>query len=81
MFKGASNSDGGITIDLALINSIEVSEDRGTTRVGTGARWGKVFDVVEPQGLTVVGGRDAHVGVGGFLLGGELFHFLDEESC
>lgn len=70
MFKGASNSNGGITIDLAKINGIEVSQDRGTTKVGTGARWGKVYEVIEPQGLTVVGGRDANVGVGGFLLGG-----------
>jgi FAD/FMN-containing dehydrogenase len=53
------------------IREVEVSEDRGTTRVGTGLRWGEVYEALEPQGLTVVGGRDSGVGVGGFLLGGE----------
>lgn len=69
--KGASNADGGITIDLVGIDGIELSEDRGTTRVGTGARWGKVYEVMEPQNLTVIGGRTSGVGVGGYLLGGK----------
>lgn len=43
-----------------------------TTRTGTGQRWGNIYDLLEPLGLTVVGGRDSRVGVGGFLLGGEL---------
>jgi FAD/FMN-containing dehydrogenase len=72
-FKGASNSDGGITIDLSAIRELEISDDKATTRVGTGLRWGEVYDVLEPQGLTVIGGRDTGVGVGGFLLGGESF--------
>ena len=41
------------------------------TRVGTGQRWGNVYDILEPLGLTDVGGRDSGVGVGGFVLGAE----------
>ena len=66
-----SNADGGITIDLKHLNGIEVSEDKKTTRVGTGKRWGEVYEFLEPMGLSVVGGRVRDVGVGGFLLGGK----------
>lgn len=68
---GASNAHQGITIDLRYMNSIEVSEDKLTTSVGTGARWGDVYKKLEPMGLIVVGGRDSSVGVGGFILGGK----------
>lgn len=70
MFAGASNADGGITIDLKHLNSLELSEDLSTARVGTANRWGEVYEVLEPLGLVVVGGRVSHVGVGGFTLGG-----------
>jgi FAD/FMN-containing dehydrogenase len=79
-FKGASNADGGITIDLVGIRDLEISEDKGTTRVGTGLRWGEVYEKMEPNGLTVVGGRDQYVGVGGFLLGGQRMIVLHGEA-
>jgi FAD/FMN-containing dehydrogenase len=71
MFPGASNADGGITIDLKHLNGMELSEDLATARIGPGNRWGAVYEVLEPLGLTVVGGRVGHVGVGGFMLGGK----------
>ena len=70
-FAGSSSVEGGIMIDMKYFNQIEVI-DSGTVRVGTAQRWGNVYKAVESQGLIVVGGRDSHVGVGGFLLGGEL---------
>jgi FAD/FMN-containing dehydrogenase len=78
MFPGASNADGGITLDLRDINGIELFfavEDNDmtrdtTVRLGTGLRWGQVYEFLEQFGVTVVGGRDSGVGVGGFLLGG-----------
>lgn len=69
-FAGGSNAHQGITIDLHYMNSVEVSEDKLTTSVGPGARWGEVYKILEPMGLIVVGGRDSNVGVGGFILGG-----------
>ena len=38
--------------------------------VGPGARWGEVYKYTGQTQQVVVGGRLAHVGVGGFLLGG-----------
>ena len=73
MFAGASNAPGGITIDLRDLNLVELSEDKQTTRVGPGNRWGEVYEKLEPLNLTVVGGRNDQVGVGGFTLGGECF--------
>jgi FAD/FMN-containing dehydrogenase len=71
MFAGASNAIGGITIDLKYLNWIELSEDQKAISIGPGNRWGDVYEKLEPQGLTVVGGRVSNVGVGGFMLGGE----------
>ena len=71
MFEGASNADGGITIDLVNLNVLELSEDGATARVGPGNRWGKVFEFVEKRGRAILGGRVSSVGVGGFLLGGK----------
>lgn len=71
MFRGASNAPGGITIDLRDLNLVEISDDRQTTGVGPGNRWDDVYGKLEPLNLTVVGGRNDQVGVGGFTLGGE----------
>jgi len=71
MFAGASNADGGITIDLVNLNVLELSEDLMTASVGPGQRWGKVYEFLEEKGRVVIGGRVSSVGVGGFLLGGK----------
>lgn len=59
-----------MTIDLKLLNKIEVLEGGDVTRVGTGNRWNDVYAKLAPLGKSVVGGRNGDVGVGGFLLGG-----------
>ncbi|TGO86993.1 hypothetical protein BPOR_0261g00110 [Botrytis porri] len=70
MNQGFSNVEGGITIDLVRMKGIEISGDEEIVKVGAGCRWGEVYEIAEPRGLMVVGGRDSTVGVGGFLLGG-----------
>ncbi|KPI45043.1 Bifunctional solanapyrone synthase [Cyphellophora attinorum] len=70
MWPGASNNDGGAVISLRRLNQVEVAEDRKSVRIGAGATWKEVFDVIEPMGLLVVGGRMSTIGAGGFLLGG-----------
>lgn len=72
---GASNANRGITIDLRKIDDIAVSDTLETARIGTGNRWAKVYEQLEPLNRTVAGGRNGDVGVGGFVLGGE-FWFL-----
>ncbi|KAF2745054.1 FAD-binding domain-containing protein [Sporormia fimetaria CBS 119925] len=74
-YPGESTVEGGVLIDLVKLNHIEVSTDRTTVTVGPGNRWLVVYTAIQPLGLIVVGGRDADVGVGGFLLGGGIsFH-------
>ena len=74
-FAGASNIEGGITIDLAQLKEINVSDDRTLTRVGAGNRWGDVYSQLDPMQLSVVGGRVAGIGVGGLTLGGGISFF------
>ncbi|KAH6629672.1 hypothetical protein C7974DRAFT_454528 [Boeremia exigua] len=72
---GASNSDGGITVNMAGLNSVEFDESESLVRVGAGAIWGDVYKELEKSNNTVIGGRLTSVGVGGLLLGGGLSHF------
>ncbi|KAN0089830.1 FAD-binding domain containing protein [Hyaloscypha variabilis] len=75
MFSGASNIDGGLTIDLLELNEVIISADQTQTSVGSGNRWVDVYDVLEPKGLSVIGGRVADIGVGGLTLGGGMSFF------
>lgn len=74
-FPGASKIDGGITIDLQLLNEVTVSNDKTITRIGPGNRWVDVYSVLDAKNLSVVGGRVADVGVGGLTLGGGISFF------
>lgn len=70
-----------MTIDLSRLDSLQISEDQSTTSVGTGRKWGDVYQELEPLNLTVVGGRDTQIGVGGFILGDEYsMHFGGESK-
>ena len=71
-FKGGSNIENGITIDLSDLTEIEVSSDRTTTHVGTGNRWEDVYAKLDPVKLAVIGGRNGDIGVGGLTLGGKI---------
>jgi FAD/FMN-containing dehydrogenase len=57
---------------MKKLNTLELSEDRRTTRVGPGNTWYDVYSKLDPLGVSVVGGREAGVGVGGLVLGGKL---------
>jgi len=75
-FAGASSIQGGILVNLGPLNEVVLSEDRKTTRVGPGNTWGDVYNVLDPLGVAVVGGRESGVGVGGLLLGGKYMSLL-----
>lgn len=70
--KGSSNIQGGVTVDLRDVKSIDIHESKQRVTVGTGAIWGHVYEKLEPLGLGVVGAQVYNVGVGGFILGGGL---------
>ncbi|QIX01693.1 hypothetical protein AMS68_007210 [Peltaster fructicola] len=71
-FAGIAN---GVVIDMSLINEVSVSADRTSTTIGVGARWREVYSTLDRQGLAMVGGRNANVGVGGLILGGGVSFF------
>lgn len=73
-WAGASNIEGGITLDLRGLDSIEISNDSTLAKVGTGATWDAVYKKLDPVGRSVAGGRVAGVGVGGLTLGGGISH-------
>ena len=67
---GWANIEDGVTIDMTSLNAVDVV-DNNVARVGGGAIWQNVYDVVEQRNLSVLGGRIGVVGVPGFTTGGE----------
>lgn len=70
-FAGSANINRGVTVDMDLINGIDVSPDRKITSIGAGERWGDVHRKLDAMALAVVGGRVSKAGVAGLILGGE----------
>ncbi|KAH7213270.1 uncharacterized protein BKA55DRAFT_697777 [Fusarium redolens] len=71
----ASNIDGGVLLSLSQLKTLELSEDKSIASVGSGHRWGDVYDWLSSYNLCVSGGRYDPVGVPGFLLGGGITFF------
>ncbi|KAH8730963.1 hypothetical protein GQ44DRAFT_736596 [Phaeosphaeriaceae sp. PMI808] len=61
----ASSAQGGVLIDTSLFNEVTLVSDRKSVVIGTGCKWGSVYEVLEQDGLAVAGGRNSAVGVGG----------------
>ncbi|KAI9929330.1 hypothetical protein MW887_000798 [Aspergillus wentii] len=66
----SNNIVNGVTIDLSHMNSSSYDESTNTARVQPGGRWQNVYADLQEHNITVAGGRDGDVGVGGFTLGG-----------
>jgi hypothetical protein len=80
--RASASIDGGVLVDLSLFSDVTISHDGSSVAVGTGARWNKVYQILEAKNLAVPGGRNSGVGVGGFTLGGELcFYFSKWNAC
>jgi FAD/FMN-containing dehydrogenase len=71
-WAGANNIEPGVTIDLSLMNSTIYNKQAKVASVLPGARWQSVYKTLEAYNVAVPGGRTGPVGVGGFLLGGEI---------
>lgn len=67
---GLSRPASGLLLDLARIADITVDPASRITRIGAGARWGAVAEVLGRYGLGITAGDTASVGVGGLTLGG-----------
>ncbi|MHC6628971.1 FAD-binding oxidoreductase [Streptomyces globosus] len=67
---GMSLNDGGLVIDLRLMNDVAVHPAARAVRVAGGAVMGDLDRACEPYKLSTTGGRVSTTGVGGYVLGG-----------
>lgn len=72
---GFANINGGITFDMTQLSSVSVNSDRTIASVGAGASWLDVYLYLDTLGISVAGGRNGAVGVGGLTLGGGISYF------
>jgi FAD/FMN-containing dehydrogenase len=67
---GFGTCDGGVVLDLGLINNVFVDRTKKTARVGGGATWGGFNHATHAYGLATTGGIISSTGVSGLTLGG-----------
>ena len=72
---GFANINGGVTIDMTALRSVTVNKDHSMASVGAGVSWLDVYTYLETLGISVAGGRNGLVGVGGLTLGGGISYF------
>lgn len=66
----------GVTIDLGKMNNSWYDAEKNIASIQPGAHWRDVYtNLLEKYNITVTGGRDGDVGVGGFLLGGGISYY------
>ncbi|KAI0144273.1 FAD-binding domain-containing protein [Xylariaceae sp. FL1272] len=74
----ASINETGVLISLSQLDTIELSGDLSSVKVGSGNRWQAIYDSLVPKSVMPIGGRVGPVGVGGLMLGGGLSYFSSE---
>ena len=60
---------------MTKLNTVTVNEDHTVASVGAGASWLDVYAHLDALNLSVAGGRNGAVGVGGLTLGGGISYF------
>jgi FAD/FMN-containing dehydrogenase len=67
---GLSSVDGGVLLDLALMNGVDVDPGAKLVRAGGGALWRDVDRETQAFGLVTPGGIVSDTGIAGLTLGG-----------
>ncbi|EFX04920.1 FAD linked oxidase [Grosmannia clavigera kw1407] len=74
---GASNTDGGILIDLGLhMHGATVHNDKGIVSLLPGTKWSEAYQDIAAENISIAGGRTASVGVSGLLTGGGIWWYI-----
>jgi FAD/FMN-containing dehydrogenase len=71
---GFGTCDGGVVLDLSMINNVFVDHVEKTARTGAGATWGDFDHATHAYGLATTGGIISTTGVSGLTLGGGIGH-------
>ena len=69
---GHAVCEGGLVIDLSLMQAVQVDVAARTVRVQPGVLWATVDNITQAHGLATTGGTVSHTGVAGLTLGGGL---------
>ena len=70
--NGFASIQDGLLISTKNLDQVLYSSDNQTAVIGPGLSWGNAQQGLRGTGRTLVGGRMAGVGVGGYMLGGIL---------
>jgi FAD/FMN-containing dehydrogenase len=73
---GHSTSDGGIVLDLARLDVLEIDAEARTVTAGSGLTAGSVTSALAADGLAVPFGDAGPVGIGGLTLGGGMGYLV-----
>ena len=73
---GHGTTDGGILLDLAGLDALEIDAGRRVARAAGGLTTGKVGDAAAPHGLAPAFGDTSSVGIGGLTLGGGMGYLV-----
>ncbi len=76
-FESFSSNDGGLVVDLSLLNEVEWIDDE-TIRVGPGCKLSELYSALLPRRRLLPAGACGGVGVGGLTLGGGYGFFSRE---
>jgi FAD/FMN-containing dehydrogenase len=69
---GHAVCEGGLLVDLSLMQAVDVDVAARTVRVQPGVLWSTVDSATQAHGLATTGGTVSHTGVAGLTLGGGL---------
>jgi FAD/FMN-containing dehydrogenase len=67
---GFGTNDGGLVVDLSLLQDVVVDADARTVRAGGGCTWSVFNDATHAHGLATTGGIIGSTGIAGLTLGG-----------